>query len=575
MVQAKQTTMGKLLSGPEQLRVPLFQRHYRWGPHQWEDLWNDVARLTKERAETDTAASHFLGSIVVARPPRGAKGLLVVDGQQRLITIGVLLCALRDSDVEMGARSVHRIERALFLPHPVGGVIYRRLRVLPSDSYRESYARVVAGESPSPGADVSRCYTYFKRRILELAVDEAEADEDFTGVSGADIVRVVLAALECVLITAGPDDNAHRIFQSLNNTGLPLTQADLIRNYVFMRLDEKKDDFYEFVWRPLEDPRRFNADEFTQLFWLDLILDGHDVTQRQTYVHQEKSMQGMTASGIRTHIEDISARAELWDIILHPYLETSGRIKKRLQRMDAWGTTTAAPTLMYLMEQRAQGQASWGEVERAMLYLESYFVRRVVIGRATMNMNRVLMSAPSRLRQHGGSVDVALRAHLTDEGKHWATDSELREAAGDQAFYKHGRAHQRSLVLRWIEESLHSHEDTLDPTLTVEHVMPQKLTNPWRQELKRGRKPGDTIAKLHGDLLHTIGNLTLVSASTNPPLSNNSFTTKKKMLDQLGTGIQMTQEITDQPHWGPVEIRARSKVMIERIIENWPGPLRA
>ena len=208
-----------------------------------------------------------------------------------------------------------------------------------------------------------------------------------------------------MLITANPDDNAHRIFQSLNNTGMPLTQADLIRNYVFMRLDDRQDDFYEFTWKQLEG--RFSPEEFTQLFWLDLILDGYNVTQRQTYVHQQRAMEAMSRREIIDKITSLNSRADVWNVVLHPENETSARIRRRLQRIKEWGTTTAAPTLMYLLERRRSGTATVAQVARAMLYLESYFVRRVVVGRATMNMNRVLMDAPMRLREDDRPVDVA------------------------------------------------------------------------------------------------------------------------------------------------------------------------
>ncbi len=571
MVQAKQTSISKLLRGEQQLRVPLFQRHYQWSKPQWEDLWNDLARLAMERADLDPAATHFLGSLVLSEAPGTSRGLVVVDGQQRLITLGMLLCALRDCDVELGAQLYRRIDNAIWLPEPTKGVLYKRLRVLPTQSDREAYARIVGQKDSEYRSPVTNSYDYFSRRIRDLIDDEAEAEEAYTGISVRDIVSATLNGLECVLITAGPDDNAHRIFQSLNNTGLPLTQADLIRNYVFMRLDEKQDDFYEFTWKQLEG--RFSPDEFTQLFWLDLILDGYDVTQRQTYVHQQRSMESMTRKGIIDKITSLSSRADVWDTILHPEKEHSSKIRLRLQRMKDWGTTTAAPTLMYLLEQRRSGAATIPQVARAMLFLESYFVRRVVVGRATMNMNRVLMDAPRRLEEDERPVDVALRAHLSGEGKHWAPDHELLALATSKPFYNHGRAHQKRLVLRWIEEAMHSHEDVLDPDLTVEHVMPQTLTTDWRAEIRREMTSGETVSQLHDALVHTIGNLTLAAGSRNTPMSNKSFTEKKGLLKKHGTGIQMTHEVTSKRHWGPEEIRARSHTMVKRIIANWPGPV--
>ena len=181
VVQARQTSIGRLLRGEQQLRVPLFQRHYQWSKPQWEDLWNDVARLTMERAELDPAATHFLGSLVLSEAPGASRGLVVVDGQQRLITLGMLFCALRDCDVELGARTYRRIDNALWLPTSRKRVVYKRLRLLPTQSDRQSYARVVGQENSEYGSAVTRCYDFFSKRIRDLIEDEAEAEEDYTG----------------------------------------------------------------------------------------------------------------------------------------------------------------------------------------------------------------------------------------------------------------------------------------------------------------------------------------------------------------------------------------------------------
>ena len=327
MVLARQSQLARIMAGPEQLTVPLFQRHYRWGEKgdkEWQDLWNDVARLALDR-QYDSSARHFLGSIVVSRPHKSSSGLLVVDGQQRLITLSVLMCALRDCGVTLSTSTRSRIDRALWLPKSSRVNVYRRLRVLPTEFDQEAYARIVAGEETERGHLVTKAYDYFTKRIAELVRDEAEEDENYTGVTAAMIAKTTLSGLECVLVQAERDDNAHRIFESLNNTGLPLTQADLIRNYVFLRLERGQEDFYEFTFKPLEN--RFSPDEFTQLFWLDLILKGDDVTQRQTYSRWQRRMESMTRTQIQVEFDRLRDRADLWETVLHPQRETSHNIR--------------------------------------------------------------------------------------------------------------------------------------------------------------------------------------------------------------------------------------------------------
>lgn len=576
MVMARQTLISKELLSEDQLRVPLYQRQYQWKKSQWDELWADILRLARDR-EVSPKETHFLGSIVLATPPDGGDDLLIVDGQQRLITIGILLSALRDGETAMPQQVRDRIDRCLFIRQSGrASQLEAELKVVPTQSDEDAYARILFGEEHTEEHLITKAYGYFCRRISELRKqdvevgnDEAEESEDSFGIKAVDIARATLHGLECVAITTESDDNAHRIFESLNNKGTSLTQADLIRNYVFMRLNEPTPKFYKFSWQPLE--RRFDPDRFTDLFWLDLILSGRSATQRQTYVEQQKSMNKMTPAEIKLNIKRINTRADVWELILHPEKEKSARIRRRLHRIQDWGTSTAAPTLMYLLEQRQKGTASWGEVERAMIFLESYFVRRVAIGRATMNMNRVLMAAPTQLAKDRRPVDVALQAHLSGEGKHWATDDELRDLATSTRFYNHGRGHQKTLILRWIEEGLRDHEDELDHELTVEHVMPQILTDAWKSELRCGLLPKQTIGATHENLVHTLGNLTLTKR--NSELSNRSFNAKKAVLKERGSGLKLTSEIISKNQWGPDEIRKRSKLMVERIIINWPGPL--
>jgi hypothetical protein len=237
------------------------------------------------------------------------------------------------------------------------------------------------------------------------------------------------------------------------------------------------------------------------------------------------------------------------------------------------------PVLMYLLEVRRGGRASDAELVKSLRYLESYFVRRMVIGRATDNMNRVLLNAPENiekaLRRKAATltVDAALREYLSGEGKHWASNDELRLAVLQRPFYRFGKAHQKALLLGWIEEALAGDEVQPKPGLTVEHVMPQNLTAAWTQEIKAGLKPGERAIVVHESLVHTLGNLTLATPAANSGMSNNSFAAKKQHLKARGTGLQLTAEITKKHHWRPADIQARSDLMGARIIKSWPGPL--
>jgi hypothetical protein len=567
MVAASQTRIAAVLAGKYQLRVPLYQRRYAWKRDEWSALWDDVLHLALDRQE-DPGERHFLGSVVLAPTPDGSENArLVIDGQQRLLTTSLLLCALRDGGVRLPAALRTRVDRCLLVTSGKGGPI-RRLKLLPTQFDQNAFSRIVHGHELEMGHEASKAYQFFLKR---LALMQQGEDENVEGVTCVDVVRAVLDGLECVTVVADDSDNVHRIFESLNNRGQPLTQADLIRNYVFMRLSSRAEDFHEYTWKPLEE--RFSADELTQLFWLDLVRDRPTITQRQTYVEQQKKLHKVSDAGLKQAIDDVVQAGSLWERILRPEHESSKLVRNRLERLKEWKTTTVWPVLMFLLEERQQGNATSAQIAKAMQYLESYFVRRVVVGRATDNMNRVLLAAPQAIRGSNESVDVALRRYLSEPGKHWATDEELRQEVVAKSFYNHGKAFQKTLILTWLELELAGGEYVLADDFTVEHVMPQTPTPAWRAEVRSGAAPGESAELLYAGLVNTLGNLTLARSGRNSQMGNKSFAEKKAILAKYGSGLQMTKEITKKHRWRPEDIRKRSVVMVERIIKTWPGPI--
>ena len=240
MVVAKQDTLGKLLVGTNRLRVPRYQRKYSWKREQWELLWGDVVRLARERLKRPSE-THFVGSVVLARqvgPSRfPADGLLVVDGQQRIVTLSLLLCAIRDQNYQFSSRRIEtRIRRCLSWSDPTsasGQDLIDLLKVVPTEDDRDAFLWMVFGAEHHPKHHVFAAYSYFLDELTRL---EENRERGQAKITVEDIALAVLDGIECVQITAEEEDNVHRIFESLNNRGMVLTQADLIRNYVFIAL---------------------------------------------------------------------------------------------------------------------------------------------------------------------------------------------------------------------------------------------------------------------------------------------------------------------------------------------------
>ncbi|MEY7972937.1 DUF262 domain-containing protein [Saccharomonospora xinjiangensis] len=563
MVVARETSLQELLEGSKQYQVPLYQRTYSWTNTQFQRLWDDIKQLADDRAG-DAEPTHFIGSVVLApsptNGPAGVQEFLVIDGQQRLTTLSILLCALRDHR----AKHEHpehreRIDQQYLINKwkPDN----QRLKLVPTQADRASYLACLNATPKAGGTDrIGAAYRFFSAQLV--AADDPDDPNDIERIEDA-----VISGLALVSVTAQRGDNPHRIFESLNNTGLKLTQADLLRNYLFMRLPTRGEAVYESLWLPLQ--KNLDNDQLELLFWLDLVQRDPRIKQTDTYAGQQRRLDRMrTEEEIEQEVARFGRLGELLRTILEPSREDDPGVRHRLRRLGAWGTTTVYPVLLHLLDLRARELADSAEIARAMLYLESYFVRRLLIGRATTGMNRVMLSLVTEV-DADLPIDEAVRRYLSSGRKYYATDRDIREAVRTVPYYLNGRPNQRALVLRWLEESYGSKEPVDLSALTIEHVLPQSPTAEWRQALAQDLEPGEEFGQVHEALVHTLGNLTLTGY--NSKLSNSPFEVKREQL--ASSGVRMNQEIAGQERWGRPQIQHRADALAERVISEWPGPI--
>lgn len=563
MVAASETTLQELLEGSKQYLVPLYQRTYSWKRSQLDRLFDDVQMIADERT-TAPAASHFIGSLVLAAAlnngPVGVQQYLVIDGQQRLTTLSVLLCAIRD--YQKAAGHPERFEEVTnqFLINPYRP--HHRLKLIPTQADRTSYLACVEATAGAGGSDLlGEAYRHFRARLS--SADDPDDPDDIDQIQAA-----VLGGLAIVSVTAQPGDNAHRIFESLNNTGLRLTQGDLIRNELFMRLPTRGDVVYSSLWLPLQ--QLLSVRDLEQLFWLDQARTNARVKQTETYAEYRRRLEGLhDESDVESEVRRMLGIGRLFHVILNPANELDPDVRLRLQRLRDWDTSTVNPLLLHLLEQREQERASSAQIAAAMLYVESFLVRRMLIGQSTQNLNRILTATVSEL-DRALPVDEAVADYLSTGRKHFATDDEIKAAVKAVPFYYNGKPAQRAQFLRWLEASYESHEPADLSEATIEHVLPQTPTEAWLADFAQGLGPDDDIDQAYRAVLHTLGNLTL--SGYNTALSNRPFAEKKEML--ASSGVRMNQEIARESRWGRPQIHARSDRLSQRICSIWPAPTK-
>ncbi len=269
-MQASETKLQQILEGTRQYIVPLFQRPYSWKVPEWEALWDDILCL----CEVDKARPHFMGSIVTmptTSSPEQVSKYLLIDGQQRLTTIFILLSALRDT-VKHSEEELAKEINDTILVNPFkkkNGSDYYKLQ--PTQVDRIVFHQIINSDSSVNKSGISECYDFFKKKIKKIS-SSSELQK---------IKEVIGGSFSVVSVVLNADDDPYLVFESLNAKGRPLTQADLIRNYLFMRIPgEDQEPIHAEYWQPMQDLLGDNLTEFIRHY---LTKSGSDVKKSEIY----------------------------------------------------------------------------------------------------------------------------------------------------------------------------------------------------------------------------------------------------------------------------------------------------
>jgi alkylated DNA nucleotide flippase Atl1 len=560
-MHVQEIRLQQVLEGAKQYRVPLYQRTYSWSPKQLTRLWSDVVDLADARL-ADPRASHFTGSLVLSTGGVGPGGteFLVVDGQQRLTTLSVLIAAIRDhiskTDPDTPEKVARLHETYLSDRFKHGD---DRLKLLPTQADRVAFRAIVDNATlDGMHSGVIDAYRFFRTRLVEA--DDPDDPHDIDRIASA-----VLDGLVFVAITAGHEDNVYRIFESLNNTGMKLTQGDLLRNYIFMRLGSRGEDVYTAVWLPMQT--LLSSADLEALFWMDITWSTPEAKQGDIYALQEARLSRLTDNDVEFEVRRYARLADLLSHIRDPERCPHSSLRERLKRLNEWGSNAADPLILYILSLQDAEMTDVGEAAKSLDVLESYFVRRLLINAPTSALSRILLRAAGDI--DSSDVPGSLHRYLSTGRKFFATDRQVAEAVIAKPFYYSGRPTQRKTLLAWLERTQAGKEPASLASATIEHVMPQTLTTEWRDSLSLDLGEFATVDELHEAYLHTLANLTLTGY--NSELSNAPFSTKRALLAE--SNIALNKPIAAAETWGRQQILGRGASLAEAVRATWVAPL--
>ena len=554
-MEANPVRIVQYFDGEKQSIIPLFQRPYTWNRRNWQSLWDDIMAYY----EDGLAGSHFMGAVVsipAKTVPVGVTKHLVIEGQQRLTTIAVMLCALRDSCDEKRSAQIqdHLVNR-----HYEHSADY--LKLLPTQSDRAAYVSLINGVRTT---SVNKhlmvdCYEYFKKALQGKGDDDQPIDTE-------KVLEIVKSQLQVVMINLGETDDPYLIFESLNFKGEPLSQADLVRNYILMRFRYSLGDggeqerIYREIWHPMESRLGLAFEDF---LWHYAIKDGDNVKKPKVYSSLKSAFSSSKeSSDVEARVGEMNKASINYVRFLNPEKETNHQIKKELALLHRLEATISYPILINLFSACDNSQFDEDALLKCLRHINSFIVRRTVCDEKRSALNKLFANIASRIPVGVVEMDEWIATELVKRvrSERWPDDSEFRRAMLTNNLYGTKAAR---IVLDGIEAYLAGKEviDLNSSKITIEHIMPQTLNSDWQNE----SMPDDDAHKRYVD---TLGNLTLTGF--NSELGNMSFSEKRKMYSE--SGISMNREIAKYDRWSPVEIQSRSEALANNAIKLWPMP---
>jgi len=539
-MQAKETKLQDIIEGTKQYVIPLFQRTYSWTNKEWDVLWKDLVELS----ESENPRTHFIGSIVnmpTVSVPEGVAKYLLIDGQQRLTTIFILLALLRNKAREISNQEFAEEINNTLLVNPYKKE-YDHFKLMPTQVDRESYINIILGKTNKIENQITRAYDFFDKKLKQVSIEFEKLKKIIT--SSFSIVSIVLDA----------DDNPYLVFESLNAKGRPLTQADLIRNYFFMRIHvDKQDLIYNEYWNPMQTSLGEKMTEFIRHF---LMRNGANIKQADVYYALKEVVVNID---VEEYLKELFRFSNYYLRLVNPEFEEEPELEKYFRRLNRIEVTTAYPFLLNIYDMYARKKILKNQFVDILKILENYLIRRFICGIPTNQLNKIFPTIFIQLNNnHSDNIVEGLKNILQSKG--YPKDNEFKTRLKETRLYGSGdRLIKSKLILETLEEQYNHKESISFDNLTIEHVMPQTLSEWWQNHL------GEEWEEVHDLYLHTIGNLTLTAYNTE--LSNDDFLTKKKTFND--SHIDLNKYFSPLNAWRKTEIEERAEYLVEKCANIW------
>lgn len=566
-LQAGETTLNKLLNTSRQFIVPIFQRNYSWQKSQYEQLWFDILRASKFKEKQN----HFIGSIVyidMGTPAGRPQQLLLIDGQQRLTTISILLCAIKDYvqkfNLETKLINLAKIKNQFL--YNSDEIDEDRYKLLLNVQDKETYIKLIDNTIftvNKPATNIIKCYEFFYERIEDFIKQHGQIDEIYAGIFKLSLVSISLDK---------DSDNPQMIFESMNSTGKDLSQTDLLRNYLLMDLTpEKQTRLYKTYWKPMEelfgeDIYKNDVNKFDYFIrdFLTLKSDtGYICKINNVYENFKRYYLDNNCEKF-TVLKDLFTYAKYYACI-DLLQENDDELKLYWQEFKKLDSHVVYPFLLNLYDDYSRQILIKEDFKKILQVVISYLWRRAICEIPTNSLSKTFATLYQAVDKDDYVNSVIKAFVFKSSYKRFPSDYEVREKLQTKDIY-HFRL--RKYLLEALENYYHKEPIDLNTAnYTIEHIMPQNIEHnlSWQQML------GEDWQEVHSLYLHSLGNLTITGY--NAEMSNKSFW--EKVNGESGfkhSHLKLNESIAQCDVWNKKAIQRRTNILTDIILKIWKYP---
>ena len=543
-----------------QFVIPIYQRNYNWEEKHCKQLLNDIKKAGKEKK------THFIGSIVfigedddVYRSRGEIKKLTIIDGQQRLTTIMLIYLVLYRLYNKMeNTKRAEEILKKYIKNEDVKDEYKIKLR--PAEEQNKAFEFLInEKENEYDGySQLNENFTFFKNNILE---------------NDSDTIYEGLHCLVYVFISLDREkDNPQKIFESMNSTGLDLSQADLIRNYILMNLEfEKQKEIYKNYWKVIEE---WTKDEEknemkTADFIRDFLTSKNKKIPNKTDVYKnfKTTYPQLKNDNLDESLAPIKNLSQYYYKLINPGKEKDSKISEQLVYIKQLEVNVSYPFLMKIYEDYGDKIISKEIFIEVLKLIQSFVFRRSIIDLPSNVLNKIFTTLYFDVKKDDYLHSIQAALLRKRDGYRFPKDEEFISKLKEKEIYN---TKNKKYLLHKLE-NYNNKEVVKTDNLPVEHIFPKKPDSEWKKDINSG-----DYTLFEEKYLHTIGNLTF--SGNNGALGNKSFLEKKEMNKDGGeqgykySRLWLNRFLKEQDKWDIETFEKRLEKIKDRFLKVWKYP---